>query len=65
MQISIGIIVELICFLPSTILIEMFRRLRPRRKQNSPVRVALGKMQEERRQQQQAGLTDIRPQMTR
>ncbi|CAF4444565.1 unnamed protein product, partial [Rotaria magnacalcarata] len=36
-QIGIGVIVELICFLPSTILVGMFRRLRSHRAPASPV----------------------------
>ncbi|CAF1178747.1 unnamed protein product [Adineta steineri] len=64
-QISIGLIVELICFLPSTILVEMFRRLRPRRPPVPPIRAALQKMQDEQQQkQQQAALNDIHPQLT-
>ncbi|CAF3607443.1 unnamed protein product [Adineta steineri] len=64
-QISIGIIVELICFLPSTILVEMFRRLRPRRPPVPPVRAALQKMQDEQqKKQQQATINDIHPQLT-
>ncbi|UJR27333.1 hypothetical protein I4U23_008626 [Adineta vaga] len=64
-QIAIGIIVELICFLPSTILVEMFRRLRPRRRPTPPVREALRRMQEQQQQkQQQAALNDIHPQLT-
>jgi hypothetical protein len=58
----IGVIVELICFLPSTILVEMFRRLRPRRRPVSPVRSALDKIQLQQSQNQnQAALTDIHP----
>ncbi|CAF3507643.1 unnamed protein product [Rotaria sordida] len=64
-QIAIGIIVELICFLPSTILVEMFRRLRPRRRPVSPVRKALQRMQNEHQEKQkQAALSDIHPQLT-
>ncbi|CAF4044663.1 unnamed protein product, partial [Rotaria sp. Silwood2] len=64
-QIAIGIIAELICFLPSTILVEMFRRLRPRRRPVSPVREALRRMQNEHQEKQkQVALSDIYPQLT-
>ncbi|CAF4570593.1 unnamed protein product [Rotaria sp. Silwood1] len=64
-QIAIGIIAELICFLPSTILVEMFRRLRLRRRPASPVREALRRMQyEHEEKQKQAALSDIHPQLT-
>ncbi|CAF1616393.1 unnamed protein product [Adineta ricciae] len=64
-QIAIGIIVELICFLPSTILVEMFRRLRPRRRPVPPVREALRHMQEQQQQKkEQAAVNDIHPQLT-
>ncbi|CAF1667400.1 unnamed protein product, partial [Adineta ricciae] len=43
-QISIGIIVEIFAFLPSLLLIQFFRRLRPRRPQQSPLRKALYKV---------------------
>lgn len=65
-QIAIGVIVELICFIPSTLLVEMFRRLRLRRRPSSPVREALKRMQNEHQQkQQQAALNDIHPQLTK
>ncbi|UJR13336.1 hypothetical protein I4U23_000354 [Adineta vaga] len=40
-QIIIGIVVELFALIPSLLLVQMFRRLRPRRKQLSPLRKAL------------------------
>ncbi len=57
---------ELICFLPSTILVEMFRRLRLRRPPTSPVREALQRIQNEHQQkQQQAAINDIHPHLTK
>jgi hypothetical protein len=44
----------------------MFRRLRLRRRQASPVREALRRMQNEQQQkQQQAALSDIHPHLTK
>jgi hypothetical protein len=58
--------VELICFLPSTILVEMFRRLRLRRAPTSPVREALQRIQQDHQQkQQQATINDIHPHLTK
>ncbi|CAM4771183.1 unnamed protein product [Rotaria magnacalcarata] len=63
-QIGIGVIVELICFLPSTILVGMFRRLRSHRAPASPVRKALERMQNEHyEQQKQAALDNIHPKL--
>ncbi|CAM2704890.1 unnamed protein product [Rotaria socialis] len=64
-QIGIGVIVELICFLPSTILVELFRRLRLRRTPVSPVRKALERIQNEHyEQQRQAALSNVHPQLS-
>lgn len=55
---------ELICFLPSTILVAIFRHLRPRRPPVSPVREALQRIQNEHKEKQkQAILNDIHPQL--
>jgi len=46
-QIGIGIIVEMISFVPSILLVQLFRRIRQRRShqyQGSPLRQALEKM---------------------
>lgn len=43
-QMIIGVIVELFALVPSLLLIQLFRRLRPRRKQESLVRQALYKI---------------------
>ncbi|CAF0948943.1 unnamed protein product [Adineta ricciae] len=43
-QVIIGIIVELMALVPSLLLVQLFRRLRPRRNQMSPLREALYKM---------------------
>lgn len=57
---------ELICFIPSTLLVEMFRRLRLRRAPISPVREALQRIQTDyQRKQQQATINDIHPQLTK
>ena len=40
-QVVIGIIVELIALIPSLLLVQFFRRLRPRQKPVSPFRQAL------------------------
>ncbi|CAF1677263.1 unnamed protein product, partial [Adineta ricciae] len=43
-QIIIGIVVEFFALIPSLLLVQLFRRLRPRRKQLSPIRQALSKV---------------------
>ncbi|UJR16871.1 hypothetical protein I4U23_003769 [Adineta vaga] len=43
-QIGIGIIVEVFALIPSLLLVQLFRRLQPRRKQHSPLRQALYKI---------------------
>ncbi|UJR18699.1 hypothetical protein I4U23_005606 [Adineta vaga] len=43
-QIIIGVIVELFALIPSLLLVQLFRRLRPRQKQQSPIRQALYKV---------------------
>ncbi|UJR18997.1 hypothetical protein I4U23_022127 [Adineta vaga] len=59
-QIIIGIIVELFALIPSLLLIQLFRRLRPRRKHQSPIRQALCKVKpniENHVDQQKSSLT--------
>ncbi|UJR06650.1 hypothetical protein I4U23_010936 [Adineta vaga] len=43
-QIIIGVIVELFALIPSLLLVQLFRRLRPRQKQEPPIRQALYKV---------------------
>ena len=43
-QIVIGVIVELLALIPSLLLVQIFRRIRPRRKSVSPLREALYKI---------------------
>ncbi|CAF0957173.1 unnamed protein product, partial [Didymodactylos carnosus] len=62
-QIGIGVIVELICFIPSTLLVELFRRSRRRKKRPSPTIEAIKKIQHQQ-PQRHAGLTDVQPHMT-
>ncbi|CAF0742236.1 unnamed protein product [Didymodactylos carnosus] len=63
-QIGIGVMVELICFLPSTLLVELFRRSRRRKKRPSPVTEAIKKIQRPQQQQKHTRLTDVNPQLT-
>ena len=43
-QIIIGIVVEVLALIPSLLLVQIFRRIRPRRKSRSPLREALYKI---------------------
>ncbi|CAF1279323.1 unnamed protein product, partial [Adineta ricciae] len=43
-QIIIGIVVEMFALIPSLLLVQLFRRVRPRRQQQSPLRQALSKV---------------------